>query len=73
MPGREVQTTFCVQLGAIRKKIFFLFMATPLAYEGSWARDRTGSAAASLRHSHSNTRSEQHLRPTPQLVAMLDP
>ena len=31
------------------------------------------AAAASLPHSHSNTGSEQHLQPTPQLMAMPDP
>ena len=30
---------------------------------------RVQAAAASLRHSHSNARSELHLRPTPQLMA----
>ena len=32
-----------------------------------------GATAASLCHSHSNTGSEPHLRPTPQLRATLDP
>ena len=31
------------------------------------------AVASSLRHSHSNARSELHLRLTPQLTAMLDP
>ena len=34
---------------------------------------RIGAAAASLHHSHSNSGSAQHLRFTPQLMAMLDP
>ena len=54
--------------------IFFLsilFMAAPAAcgsFQG-WIR----AAAASLCHNHGGTRSELHLRPTPQLVAMTDP
>ena len=34
---------------------------------------RLGALAASLHQSHSNTGSKQHLRPTPQLMTMLDP
>ena len=52
--------------------IFFLFMAVPVANGSSWARGQTGAAAADLCHSHANTRSEPHLRPVPQLAAMLD-
>ena len=47
--------------------LFFLFRATPVAYGISQAGDRIRAAAASLRHSYSNARSE------PQLVATLDP
>ena len=50
-----------------------LFRAALVAYVSSQARGRNGSAAASLHHSHSKTRSESHLWPTPQLTAMLDP
>ena len=42
-------------------------------YGGSKARVRIGAADASLCHSHSNTRSELCLQPTPQLRATLDP
>ena len=56
---------------------FFFFlvfsMAAPEAYGGFQARGLIGTAAASLRQSHSNAGSEQSLRPTPQLTAMLDP
>ena len=52
---------------------FFLFIAAPLAYGSSQGRGQTGAAAASLRQTHSNPRSEPHLRPTPQLTAMPDP
>ena len=50
-----------------------LFRAAPMAYEGSQARGRIGAAAAGLRHSHSHTRSELPLQPTPHLTAMQDP
>ena len=40
---------------------FLLFRAAPGAYGGSQARGRIGAVAASLRHSHSNVRSEPHL------------
>ena len=52
---------------------FCLFRATPAVYGGSQARGPIGAVAAGLHHSHSNTTSELHLRPTPQLTAMLDP
>ena len=53
--------------------LFLLFMAIPVAYGSSQARGQIGAAAASLHHSHSNARSELHLRPAPQLMAMPDP
>ena len=49
------------------------FRATPMAYGGFQARDSIGAAAASLRHSHSNARSKQCLRPTPEFTATPDP
>ena len=52
---------------------FFFFKATPAAYGSSRARGEIGATAAGLRHSQSNTRSEPHLRPTPQLTETLDP
>ena len=49
-------------------------MGESVAYGSSQvARGRIGAAAASLCHSHSNVGSEQHLKPIPQLIAMLDP
>ena len=51
---------------------FLLFRATPAAYGGSQARAQIGAVAAGLHHSHSNTRSEPSLPPTPQLTATLD-
>ena len=44
-----------------------------MAYGHSQARDPIGAVAIGLPHSHSNIRSEPHLRSTPQLTAMLDP
>ena len=50
-----------------------LFRAPPMAYRGSQARGQIKATAAGLRHRHSTTRSEPCLRPTPHLMAMLDP
>ena len=52
---------------------FGLFRATLVAHGGSQARGPIRAAAADLHNSHSNARSESRLRPTPQLMAMLDP
>ena len=43
-----------------------------MAYGCSQARDQIGAVAASLCQSHSNTGSEPHLPPTPELMAALD-
>ena len=43
------------------------------AYGGSHAKGLIGATAAGLYHSHSNARYKLHLRPIPQLLAMLDP
>ena len=51
---------------------FGLFKAEPAAYGGSQAKGRIGAVATSLRHSHSNTKSQPHLQPTPQLRATQD-
>ena len=52
---------------------FFLFRAVPIAYRLSQARGQIRAIAADLGHSHSNIGSELHLKPTPQLMAMLNP
>ena len=52
---------------------FLLVRATPSTYGGSQARGQIRAVAASLHHSHSNAGSKPPLRPTPQLMAMLDP
>ena len=46
---------------------FFFFMATSAAYESFHARGPIGAAAATFYPSHSKTRSDSHLQPTPQL------
>ena len=53
---------------------FFAFSrASPVAYGGSQARGRIRAVAAGLHQSHSNSGSELHLQPTPQLKATPDP
>ena len=47
---------------------FFHFRATPKANGSSQARDQIKAAAPGLHHNHSNSGSELHLRPTPQLT-----
>ena len=49
------------------------FGATTAAYGSSQARGLIGATVASLHHSYSSARSKPHLRPTPELMAMLDP
>ena len=65
---------------SFKKKFFFFFFglfafsrAAPTAHGGSQATGRIGATAAGPRHSHSNSGSKPHLRPTPQLTAMPDP
>ena len=52
---------------------FFIFRASPMTYRGSQARGWIRTIAASLCHSHSNTRSKPHLQPTSQLTTTQDP
>ena len=54
-------------------ELFFLFMATPVAYGGSQAWGWIWAAAAGQSQSHSNLGSSPRLLPTPQLPAMPDP
>ena len=44
-----------------------------MAYGSSQASGAIGATAVGLHHSHSDSGSKTHLRPTPQLTAMLDP
>ena len=53
--------------------LFAFSRAAPTAHGGSQATGRIGATAAGPRHSHSNSGSKPHLRPTPQLTAMPDP
>ena len=51
--------------------VSFFFLWLLLWYrEIPQAKGQIEAAAADLHHNHSNTRSEPHLQPTPQLVAM---
>ena len=52
---------------------FAIYLAAPAKYGGSQARGRIRAVAPGLRQSHSNTGTEPHLQPTPQLTAMPDP
>ena len=60
-------------LGGVVYLFVWTFRPTPTAYASSQARGPIRAVAASLHRSHSNTRSEQCLQPTPQLMAMPDP
>jgi len=53
--------------------LFAFSSASPAAYGGSQARGLIGAVATSLCLSHSNARSELHLRTTLQLTATPDP
>ena len=50
-----------------------LFRVALSSYGGSQARGLIGAFTAGLRQSHSNSRSELCLRPTPQLTETPDP
>ena len=50
----------------------FCFLGSHTAYRSSRGRGRIRAPADDLYHSYSNTRFKPHLRPTPQLTAMLD-
>ena len=52
---------------------FGLFRAVSEAYESSKGRGQNGAVAAGYSHIHSNARSEPHVQPTLQLMAMPDP
>ena len=52
--------------------IYLLFWAASMTCGGFQARSPVGAVTASLCHSHSNARSEPHLRPTSQFTAMPD-
>ena len=69
-------TTTC-QPQAVLRALFCccccVFRAAPAAYGVSQARGLFGAAAAGLHHSHSNTRPEPRLQPTPQFTATPNP
>ena len=60
-------TFVCILFVCVSVSVFLAYGA----YGGSQARGLIGATAAGLHHSH--TRSEPHLRPTPQFMATLDP
>ena len=49
---------------------FLVFGAEPSGYGGFQARNQISTTAAGLHHSHCNSGSEPHLRPTPQLTVI---
>jgi len=51
----------------------YLSRAAPLAYGSSQAMGRLRTVATRLQHIHSNSGSQQHLQPAPQLTAIPDP
>ena len=78
---RASAITLLFQAGLRSRLPFFLFVclflfvfswAASVAYGGSQARGPIGAVAAGLRQSHSNSRSELRLQPTPQLTATPD-
>ena len=72
VPFLHIPTNLCY-LCSFFKKIYYLFIlrfrAAPAASRRSQARGQIRAAAAGLHRSHSHTRSEPCLRPTPQLRA----
>ena len=53
--------------------VFLNFRAAHVAYGNSQTTGQTGAVAAGLCYSHTNTGSKLRLRPTTQLIAILDP
>ena len=75
-PFINLSKDLSVLLMFLNSQIFFfffspLFRAAPSAHGSSQARGRTGATAAGLHHS--NGKSEPHLWPSRQLMAMPDP
>ena len=70
-----LEIIFTTRLWKLFLFLFFFFLGLHLwqAYGSSQARGQIGGTAADLCHSHSTSRSEPHLRPTPQFAAIPDP
>ena len=66
--GLGTSFSFCFSVFCL----FAISRAAPVAYGGSQARGLIQAIAASLHQRHSNSGSEPHLQPTPQLTAMPD-
>ena len=71
--GINLSFLFFLSLPSFPLSFFLLFRAAPAACASSQARGRIRATAASLHRCHGNARSELCMRPTPQLMAMLDP
>ena len=63
----------CVVLFIYLFIYLFIFRTAPVAYGSSQARGQIRAASAILHHSHSNARSQSHLRPICSSWAILDP
>ena len=63
-PNKQNKPTKVIHIELFQFCCCFLFMATPPAYGSSWAKGQIRTAAASLHHSHDNTRSKLHLQPS---------
>ena len=74
LQNSEIVSLDCF-LGFLFVCLFVLgfFRAAPAAYGGSQARGQIRGVADGLHPSHTNTGSEPHLQPTPQLTATPDP
>ena len=63
VPHFEESCSKMIKTNSMLQVHLYNLRLTPMAYGSSQARGPTGAAAASLCHSHGNTRSEPHLRP----------
>ena len=70
---RKVRALIWIIIIIIIIIIILVFRATLTAYGDFQAKGLIRAVAASLRHNHSNARSEPRLQPTPQLMETPDP
>ena len=71
MSSRFLQVVADVRISFFVFCFFGLFRAAHTTYGGSPARGQIRVVAMGLPHSHSNAGSEPHLRPIPQLTAIV--
>ena len=69
---RQKREKFSVPSETKAFSFFVFFRAVPRAYGSPQAKIPVRAVAACLHHSHSSSRSELILLPTPQLMAMPD-